>query len=88
MVLLYFVGNNHQKLLEYRSVFKLIVSMSFMVVVAIQHRIVNQLHLIFLNSITLFLLLFCNLSLAKGWRVWPLDLVHKIMHKFLTKAIQ
>ena len=62
--------------------------MSFMVVVAIQHRIVNQLHLIFLNSITLFLLLFCNLSLAKGWRVWPLDLVHKIMHKFLTKAIQ
>jgi len=88
MVSFCFDGDNDQKLLEYGSVFKLIVGVCFMVVVAIQHRIVNQLHLLFLNSMILHVLLLRNLSLSKGWRVWPLDLVHKVMHKFLTETIQ
>jgi hypothetical protein len=63
-----------------------------MVIVAIQHRIVHQFHLLLLlpapTPSILGQLLLCILPFTQGRRVGPLDLVHEVSHEAFTETVE
>jgi hypothetical protein len=59
------------------------------VVVAVEDWVVDQLHLFLLlvPAVLGHFLLSC-LPLAEGRGIGPLDLVHEVLHQFLTETVQ
>lgn len=62
--------------------------MRLVVVVAVQHWVVDQLHfLLFPRLVALRVLLLCQLPLSQGWRVWSFYLLHELVHYFLSETV-
>ena len=70
-----------------QSILQLVVSVSLMVVVAIKHRVVDELDLFLFTYILFLLLFFIVLFLPHGRRIWSLFFSHIFIHQPVSKSI-
>ena len=71
---------------SYLSIFKLIIGVCSVVIVAVQDRIVDNFHCVLVRIVGLISFL-CKFSLPNWGRIRSLNFSYKFVHDFLTKSI-
>lgn len=57
-----------------------------MVIVAVEHWIIDQFYLFFLLIVRMLRSFFCHILLTNWWGIWSFNLTHKLIYYFLPKS--